>query len=246
MKKLLTIILFTFILSGCSAQNFFWSYNNLQLPIKYGKLYNWYAATDSRGIASSGWHVSTDTDFITTATYLGGTDLGFGDWDDAGGPMKETGYTYFNSPNSGATNSSGFYGRAGGIRTSSGSFSSLNLISYIRTLYGGSQYIFTELRYNTDHIYIRYVLGDNAKEGTSIRLVKNSTSLTNGQTGTYTGNDGYVYKTICIGTLEWLSENLIETKYTNGDNIPNVTDNTAWSVLTSGAWCHYNNDSSYQ
>ena len=46
--------------------------------------------------------------------------------------------------------------------------------------------------------------------GASIRLVKNSTTLTPGQTGTYIGNDGTTYNTICIGTQEWMSEDLRE------------------------------------
>ena len=77
--------------------------------------------------------------------------------------------------------------------------------------------------------------------GASIRLIKDSTTLSHGQTGTYTGNDGRVYQTICIGTQEWLSENLMETKYRNGDAIPEVTDNTAWAALATGARCAYNN-----
>jgi len=81
--------------------------------------------------------------------------------------------------------------------------------------------------------------------GMSVRLVKDSTTLTHGQTGTYTGNDGRVYSTICIGTQEWLSESLCETEYRNGDPILEVTDNAAWAALTTGARCSYNNDESY-
>ncbi|MEN6619594.1 MAG: fibrobacter succinogenes major paralogous domain-containing protein [Rikenellaceae bacterium] len=55
--------------------------------------------------------------------------------------------------------------------------------------------------------------------------------------------DGNVYNTIIIGTQVWLVENLKTTKYRNGDPIPNVTSNSAWSILTTGAYCNYNNDS---
>ena len=72
--------------------------------------------------------------------------------------------------------------------------------------------------------------------------MKTTTSLTHGQTGTYTGNDGKIYRTICIGTQEWLADNLCETKYRNGDSIPEVTDDSAWAALTTGAMCAYNND----
>ena len=78
--------------------------------------------------------------------------------------------------------------------------------------------------------------------GISIRLVKDSTSLTHGQTSHYTGNDGKVYRTICIGTQEWLADNLCETEYRDGTPIAEVTDGTAWAALTTGARCSYNND----
>jgi len=40
----------------------------------------------------------------------------------------------------------------------------------------------------------------------------------------------------------WTKQNLTVTTYANGDVIPEVTDPTAWSNLTTGAWCYYNND----
>lgn len=56
--------------------------------------------------------------------------------------------------------------------------------------------------------------------------------------------DGNAYPTFMIGTQEWMGENLRVTHYRNGDAIPNVTDNTTWAGLTSGAHCWYNNDPS--
>jgi len=59
--------------------------------------------------------------------------------------------------------------------------------------------------------------------------------------------DGYTYSSIVLGNgQEWMAENLRTTTYANGDPIPNVTDNTQWTNLTTGAWSHYNNDSQYE
>jgi len=81
-----------------------------------------------------------------------------------------------------------------------------------------------------------------------------SNNATNGKTtavfnpnltyGTMTDQDGNEYKTITIGTQTWMAENLRTTKYSDGSAIPNVTDNTAWINLTTGAYCNYNNTTS--
>ena len=59
--------------------------------------------------------------------------------------------------------------------------------------------------------------------------------------GTMTDQEGNVYKTITIGRQTWMAENLRTTIYRDGTAIPNVTDNTTWSALTTGAFCTYNN-----
>ena len=61
--------------------------------------------------------------------------------------------------------------------------------------------------------------------------------------GSMTDQDGNVYKTIVIGTQEWMAENLKASHYRNGDLIPVVTTSTTWQNLTTGATCWYNNDS---
>jgi len=64
--------------------------------------------------------------------------------------------------------------------------------------------------------------------------------------GSLTDQEGNEYKTIVIGTQEWMAENLKTSIYNNGDSIAHVTDGWEWQGLTSGAWCHYNNDSQYE
>ncbi len=61
--------------------------------------------------------------------------------------------------------------------------------------------------------------------------------------GTMTDQSGNTYKTIVIGTQTWMAENLRTTKYRNGENIPNVTDNTTWAGLSTGAYSDIDNDS---
>jgi uncharacterized protein (TIGR02145 family) len=58
---------------------------------------------------------------------------------------------------------------------------------------------------------------------------------------------GYTYSSIVLGNgQEWMAENLRTTSYANGDPIPNVTDETQWRNLSTGAWAHYNNDNQYE
>jgi uncharacterized protein (TIGR02145 family) len=58
---------------------------------------------------------------------------------------------------------------------------------------------------------------------------------------TVTDIDGNLYHTVTIGTQTWMVENLKTTKYRNGDHIPNITDATEWSTLSTGAYCDYDN-----
>lgn len=118
----------------------------------YGKLYNWYAVNDPRGLAPAGWHVPSDAEWTTIETCLGGASV-------AGGAMKETGTTHWTSPNSGATNSSGFTGLPGGSRNggdgafgvvgSGGNWWSSSEASTFNTTYAWS----CNLYYNYGNIY---------------------------------------------------------------------------------------------
>lgn len=56
--------------------------------------------------------------------------------------------------------------------------------------------------------------------------------------------DGNVYQTVKIGNQLWMAENLKVTKYRNGDVIPNVTDDSDWRGLSSGAYVSYENEES--
>ena len=85
------------------------AYNNDENNVAtYGRLYNWYAVNDNRNIAPAGWHVPTDEDWQTLVDYLGGDGI-------AGGKLKETGTVHWRSPNTGASNESGFSALPGGF-----------------------------------------------------------------------------------------------------------------------------------
>ena len=109
----------------------------------YGRLYNWFAIIDPRGLAPLGWRVPTDVEWTSLITCLGGES-------EAGGKMKQTGTSTWQTPNLGATNLSGFTGLPAGRRFDlGGSFidignyawfwsstlGSIGGTSYIRNLY---------------------------------------------------------------------------------------------------------------
>ena len=64
---------------------------------------------------------------------------------------------------------------------------------------------------------------------------------TSGYGSNITDAEGNSYKTVYIGTQQWMGENLKTSKYSDGTTIPNITDNT-WQNNTTGAWAYYNND----
>ncbi|HEX5152596.1 MAG TPA: fibrobacter succinogenes major paralogous domain-containing protein [Parafilimonas sp.] len=90
-----------------------WYNNDSATGAVYGKLYNWYAVHDPRGLAPAGWHIPSDSEWHAAGNFLGNT---------AGGKLKETGTAHWFNPNVDATNSSGFTGLPGGYRSASGQF----------------------------------------------------------------------------------------------------------------------------
>jgi uncharacterized protein (TIGR02145 family) len=92
-----------------------WVHNNndSQYENPYGKLYNWYTIADSRNVCPNGWHVPTDAEWTVLSNYLGGDAV-------AGGKMKSTETQYWQSPNTDASDESGFSGLPGGIRGNGG------------------------------------------------------------------------------------------------------------------------------
>jgi uncharacterized protein (TIGR02145 family) len=147
----------------------------------YGKLYNWYAVTDSRGLCPTGWHVPSDGEWTTLTDFLGGESV-------AGGVMKSTAtqptWGGWNTPNTGATNSSGFTGLPGGSRDSGGGFGSLgNFGFWWSSSVAGSGDAWNRLLFYGNAYANRDDVGH--RNGCSVRCLKNTlpqvntTSVTN-------------------------------------------------------------------
>jgi uncharacterized protein (TIGR02145 family) len=204
----------------------------------YGYLYNWYAASHAN-FAPTGWHVPTDDEWNILINYLGGSDI-------AGGKLKETGTTHWLSPNTGATNESGFTALPGGYRLGDGSFRYIDYHGYWWSATENvTYYAFNQVMYyNNSSVYRNY---DNKELGFSVRLVKDSTALSNGETSTMIDEDGNVYDTICIGTQEWIVQNWKCTKLNDGTPLTKITNDTVWANAGTGDlyYCAYNNDESY-
>ncbi len=99
-----------------------WYGNNSANGSVYGALYNW-NTVNSGTLCPAGWHVATDNDWLTMKDFLGGELI-------AGGKLKETGTSHWNSPNTGATNDYDFTALPGGWRTDAGSFQGLRINGY--------------------------------------------------------------------------------------------------------------------
>jgi uncharacterized protein (TIGR02145 family) len=140
-------------------------YNNDPLQgNKYGKLYNWYAVNDSRGLAPQGWHIPSDAEWTTLTTTLGGSSV-------AGGKMKESGTFNWTTPNTGADNSSGFAGLPGGGRFNDGTFSFVGFFGYwwSSTEFSSPSAWFRYLDYNDGSLGRS---GSNRRLGFSVRCLR--------------------------------------------------------------------------
>lgn len=141
------------------------NYNNdPAYSVEHGHLYNLTAITDTRNIAPRGWHVPTSSDWETLFNNTGGIAY-------TGGSLKESGTVHWQTPNTGATNSSGFTAIPGGIRNNDGSFDHI----------GGNGYWWSATesspnKYSYEHLCFSFEFvngGELPKQfGLSVRCVK--------------------------------------------------------------------------
>jgi uncharacterized protein (TIGR02145 family) len=129
----------------------------------YGALYNWYAVNTGK-LCPVGWHVPSDVEWTQLSDFLGGEGV-------AGGKLKETGTTYWNSPNTGATNVSGFTALPGGCRSYLEGFYSLKISGnwWSSSEEDANYALDRNLNYNLSQLS---TMIDNKWWGLSVRCVK--------------------------------------------------------------------------
>jgi uncharacterized protein (TIGR02145 family) len=140
-----------------------WAYYNDDPTMNdtFGKLYNFYAVTDTRGVCPCGWHVPTTIEWNTLADFLGGPTT-------SGGTLKST--TNWNTPNTGATNASGFGAKGGGYRLSNGNYSQQNVYGYFWTKNTfGSEGVYRRLNFDTAAVQSLFY---SKRGGLSVRCLK--------------------------------------------------------------------------
>jgi uncharacterized protein (TIGR02145 family) len=159
----------TLDISGESTPKYQWVYGGDESNlVTYGRLYTWFAVTDSRNVCPTGWHLPTDSEWTTLTTFLGGDNV-------AGGKLKETGTTHWSSPNTGATNETGFRGLPSGNRDSNGTTGFYNIRN------GGNWWSSTE--FSTTFAYCRHMFYNDSnlssgnydkQAGFSVRCLKDN------------------------------------------------------------------------
>lgn len=141
----------------------------------YGGLYQWNEMMNydtltpgTQGICPTGWHLPTVSEWSVLLDYLGGSGL-------AGGKMKTTGTTHWQSPNTGATNSSGFSGLPGGIRDGVISIGDFTAISWVGDFWSSTEYSSGEAWYVGLNSNVSYALSSISSKvnGFSVRCIRN-------------------------------------------------------------------------
>ena len=140
-----------------------WYDNDIANKTPYGGLYNRYAVNTDK-ICPTGWHLPSDSEFVTLATFLGGEAV-------AGSKLKESGTTHWIYPNIGATNESGFTAVPGGVRYDNGQFGNLGAVCYLFSSAESPNYAWIYTIYHSESTFNG---GLGVKKGWfSVRCLKN-------------------------------------------------------------------------
>ena len=189
----------------------------------YGKLYNWYAVvgihdtdpnTPNKILAPTGYHIPTDAEWTTLTTFLGGESV-------AGGKMKETGTAHWISPNTDATNSSGFTGLPGGYRDGGGTFPNIGYGIWWSSSERGTTYAWSrDLYFNSGYAGRN---DDDKRDGFSVRCLNGESILSN---ATFETNTLKLYPNPVINVLNVkVDSNLVNQPYTIIDGLGRIVSN---------------------
>jgi uncharacterized protein (TIGR02145 family) len=152
-------------ISGETTPKYQWAYNGNEANVTtYGRLYTWYAVTDSRNVCPTGWHVPDNNDWTALGTFLGGLNI-------AGGKLKEASTTHWTTPNAGATNETGFTALPGGLRSYNGAYMFVGINGF---WWSSTEYSSTNaLNWDMDYRFIGLFWNYNLKPyGFSVRCVR--------------------------------------------------------------------------
>ncbi|MDD4555674.1 MAG: FISUMP domain-containing protein [Bacteroidales bacterium] len=155
--------------SGSLVTSYYYNSNPDYLAT-YGRLYTWEVAMNgsiaekAQGLCPDGWHVPSYSEFDQLISSLGGPAL-------AGGKLKEQGISHWETPNTGATNSSGFTALPGGDYWDDGTYHYLHQRSFFwsSTSYVSSQSYIVYLHNNNAETVFFPVLNS---DGFSVRCIK--------------------------------------------------------------------------
>jgi uncharacterized protein (TIGR02145 family) len=140
----------------------------------YGRLYNWYvvdnnavtkmASNGGKNVCPTSWHVPSDAEWTTLITFLGGYYV-------AGGKLKEIGLTHWLTPNTGATNETGFTALPGGYRYSFGTYENIGKGGYwwSSTEYSTTGAFYRDVYYSYSNVFSNSV---SKQSGFSVRCIR--------------------------------------------------------------------------
>lgn len=219
-------------------------YCNLKFEkeIYFGFLYPAYICRNSNELSitsSNDWFIPTYNDYLTLLNYLGGITI-------AGGPLKENNPSYWESPNTGATNIHNTNFRGSGMcKDDFSGFSAIRQRCYHMTKdLANPEWNIRSIRYDsvaTTNVIIKL------NTGLPIRLFRNATEeelmLDDGDYSyDYIGNDGHIYKTRKVGTQIIIENDLIETKLRNGQFLDYAYNTDTWNNTNPNKFCIYINN----
>lgn len=236
-----------------------WCYygGNAGSGAKYGKLYNWYAITDPRGLAPEGWHIPSDEEWTKLTAYLGGKIQASAKiksprgWSTGGNGSNETGFSALPGGTRSINEAFSFAGDYGywWTNTTFDDYSAWN-----RFLAYNNNYIGRSTGWKQFGNSVRCVKNENnlaSVEGQLLKEVKESEKEAGAITPDFARQTTIVKETVkvpsmIIGNKVWMTQNLDADKFQNGDPIPEAKTAADWQKaiqLKQPAWCYYNNDS---